>query len=73
MKEALDLMDMISPGQIEAYRSKDEEEQNSFIERFKINFVVIFWLICLFLKLKIKVLYKKLKLLKGQFITYFYK
>jgi len=35
MKEALDLMDMISPGQIEAYRSKDEEEQNSFIERFQ--------------------------------------
>ena len=47
MKEALDLMDMISPGQIEAYRSKDEEEQNSFIERFEnknlVSFVSFFY------------------------------
>ena len=42
MKEALDLMDMISPGQIEAYRSKDEEEQNSFIERFENKIFITF-------------------------------
>ena len=59
MKEALDLMDMISPGQIEAYRSKDEEEQNSFIERFKNKTFITFVSFLIY-----KLFIYKLKLIK---------
>lgn len=37
MKEALDLMDLISPSQIEAYRSKDDDDHANLFRQFKIT------------------------------------